>query len=183
MNKQRPSRAFHGDIIMITPTPGRVVWYYPSVHERTCEVTDTVNHLAAGDQPLAAHIAYVHSNALVNLMVIDANGFPRCRTSVYLAQNEPSEAQVQGGAYCTWMPYQLGQAAKIKTLQALQGGAPNPAPAPQATTTQAPPIAPTDPAPLPPAVAPVATAAAPLQAGNGPVVDDSGVQQSPGSNG
>jgi hypothetical protein len=181
MNKQRPSRAFHGDIIMITPTPGRVVWYYPSQHERTCEVTNAADHLPAGDAPLAAHIAYVHSNALVNLMVIDANGFPHGRTSVLLVQTD--QVGQQGGSYCAWMPYQLGQAAKTEALQALQGGAPNPAPAPQATTTQAPPIAPTDPAPLPPAVAPVATVAAPLQAGNAPVVDDSGVQQSPNANG
>lgn len=83
----------------IKPTVGRVVWYY----ERPP---------GDGDQPLAAHIAYVHSDALVNLMVIDANGESLSKTSVTLRQDDSGDWGDR--PYCTWMPYQKGQAAKYE---------------------------------------------------------------------
>ena len=165
---------------MITPTVGRVVWFVP----------DAQDTIPRSDQVLAAIIAYVHSDALVNLAVIDCNGTMHPRTSVTLIQDGAKE-----GSYCTWMPFQKGQAAKTEALeQALHAPAPppdHPPPAPQETTTQAPPIAPTDagaasPAPPAPAIAPAATAAtaaAPLPAEHHAVIDQAGVQQSPNSNG
>lgn len=47
---------------MIVPTVGRVVWFYRYVPGQ--------GHKG----PLAAHVAHVHSDTLVNLMVIDEGG-------------------------------------------------------------------------------------------------------------
>lgn len=87
---------------MIEPTPGRVVWYQPNDYDRKV--------LNAGDQPLAAHVAYVHNSHMVNLMVIDPNGNPHSRTSVSLVQE--GESPMVGASFCEWMPYQVGQAKK-----------------------------------------------------------------------
>jgi hypothetical protein len=93
---------------MIEPTVGRVVWYRPNEHD--------AKQLHAGDQPLAAHVAYVHSTHLVNLLVIDPNGTDHARTSVSLVQDGHS---ISGGSsYCEWMSYQKGQAAKTEALEA-----------------------------------------------------------------
>ena len=81
---------------MILPTVGRVVWFY--------KYSQGQGHKG----PLAAHVAHVHGDDCVNLMVIDQNGSPRSETSVKLVQ-EDDEAPTND--YCTWMPYQKGQAA------------------------------------------------------------------------
>ena len=88
---------------MIKPTVGRVVWFYKYVTGQ--------GHKG----PLAAHVAYVHSDMRVNLMVIDENGNPRSETSVRLIQ-EGEEAPTRN--YCEWMPYQKGQATKTEALEA-----------------------------------------------------------------
>jgi hypothetical protein len=94
---------------VISPTPGRVVWYHPSASSADC------NFVPAGvGIPLAAHIACVLSDTRVNLMVIDAHGAPHSRTSVLLVQ-EGCPAPNDGN-YCEWMPYQKGQAAKTEAL-------------------------------------------------------------------
>jgi hypothetical protein len=83
---------------VINPTVGRVVLFHPD---------------APHDQPFAATIAYVHSDRMVNLSVIDANGFQFSKNSVTLIQDDdayPAE-------YCEWMPYQKGQAAKTEALE------------------------------------------------------------------
>jgi hypothetical protein len=81
-----------------------VVWYYLYV---------------AGDghkeSPQAAIIAKVHSDHMVNLMVIGEDGTPRGDTSVPLIQDNNQE--VPATCYCTWMPYQKGQAAKAEELE------------------------------------------------------------------
>lgn len=84
---------------MIIPTVGRMVWYYGD------NMID--------DQPMAATIAFVHSDRLVNLSVIDPNGYQFPLQSVPLVQ-EGEERPM--GFYCTWMPYQIGQAAKTESL-------------------------------------------------------------------
>jgi len=90
---------------MIKPTVGRVVWYRPNAHD----------DLYGSDQPLAAHVAYVWSDTMVNLMVIDHNGGTHPRTSVVLRHGESSPPG--GQSYCEWMPYQKGQAAKAEALE------------------------------------------------------------------
>jgi len=69
---------------MIKPTVGRVVWYRPNAHD----------DLYGSDQPLAAHVAYVWSDTMVNLMVIDHNGGTHPRTSVVLRHGESSPRQL-----------------------------------------------------------------------------------------
>lgn len=88
---------------MIKPTIGRVVWYYPPNE--------------ADRPPLAAVIACVWSDTCVNLGVFDRNGvpFPKPPTSILLIQDD-NEVPT-GGHYCTWMPYQLGQAAKTEAAE------------------------------------------------------------------
>lgn len=74
---------------MIQPTVGRVVHYHdPSL----------------SDQPLDAHIAYVHSERLINIGGFDANGVPFSETSVTLVQ--PGD-EVPDHPHATWMPYQV----------------------------------------------------------------------------
>lgn len=88
---------------MIKPTVGRIVWFYPS---------STLSY----EQPFAAIITYVWSDVLVNLAVFHHNGDSAPRTSVVLEQEEwPVPA---GESFCTWMPYQKGQAAKTEALEA-----------------------------------------------------------------
>ncbi len=83
----------------ISPSIGRVVWYYPSGKSQA----------QSGSQPWAAHVAYVHGDTCVNLMVIDPNGVPHAKTSIRLVQEgEP----LPDSPFCCWMPYQIGQAAK-----------------------------------------------------------------------
>jgi len=98
--------------MIISPTVGRVVWFWPNENS------------AAGlnyhdkKQPLAAHVAYVWNDRMVNLLVIDQNGKSYSFTSVALAQDGDA---VQGGqSYCEWMPYQKGQAAKVEELEKKQ---------------------------------------------------------------
>ena len=84
---------------MIKPTVGRVVWFYTGVVKEPC----------------AAIIAKVHSDRMVNLMVIDEDGDPYGQTSVRLLQDDDKPA---GEAFwCAWMPYQLGQAAKTEAAE------------------------------------------------------------------
>lgn len=65
---------------VIKPTPGRVVWFRPAVTDTT------LFPLAAlfGHQPMAAHVAVVHTDRLVNLMVIDPMGHTHPRGSIML---------------------------------------------------------------------------------------------------
>lgn len=73
---------------MMVPTVGRVVYY----------------NQGTGESPklLAAIIAWVWSETVVNLMVIDPNGVPHGQTSI------PYGA---GGNQWDWMPYQKSKAA------------------------------------------------------------------------
>ena len=97
---------------MIKPTVGRVVWFYPAPGR----FYPAPGHSFArkDDQPLAAHIAYVWSDHLVNLLVIDHDGRVAACASVPLNQGDEHDQPVP---YCTWMPYQKGQAAKAEQLE------------------------------------------------------------------
>lgn len=89
---------------MIVPTVGRVVWYRPDDGDE--------------QERYAAHVAAVHSNGMVNLMVIDPTGIPFNRMRVRLVQ----DGEKPGPGECEWMPYQKGQAARTEQLEAAQGG-------------------------------------------------------------
>lgn len=81
---------------IISPTPGRIVWFTPADH-------DGIGRL--NGQPLAAIVAGVHGDNLVNLAVFDAYGNAQQRSNVRLVQ--PGEATPDGAPYAAWMPYQV----------------------------------------------------------------------------
>jgi hypothetical protein len=90
---------------MIEPTVGRVVWFWPA----------STKGKADGGQPLAATIAYVHSNTCVNLTVHDRDGDTYALTSQTLWHGDGESPDYP---HCEWMPYQKGQAAKVEQLEA-----------------------------------------------------------------
>jgi hypothetical protein len=87
---------------MIKPTVGRVVWFWPNKPGN--------EHV----QPQAAMIAHVWGDTCVNLAIFDSNGvpIPKPPTSIHLVQE--GEQVPEMGYYCSWMPFQVGQ-AKIQT--------------------------------------------------------------------
>lgn len=95
---------------MIKPTVGRVVWYTPTKDEH-----GMYQFPCLSGQPLAAIIACVHTDVMVNLTVFDANGEPHGVCSVDLIQD--GQPKPDYGRYCEWMPYQKGQAAKTEQLE------------------------------------------------------------------
>lgn len=92
---------------MIKPTVGRVVWYYK----------DGAAQMSAG-QPCAAQIAYVHSDTCINIGYLDENGNHHNATSVRLLEDREPVAESMHFPFCTWMPYQVGQAAKTDEAEA-----------------------------------------------------------------
>lgn len=94
---------------MITPVPGRIVWYHPDTHDTTLMATN-------GTQPLAATVVAVWSDTMINVQVLDANAVAWKRTSVALWQGEGEPPY--GSRFCEWMPYQLGQAKRTTDLEA-----------------------------------------------------------------
>lgn len=87
---------------MITPTPGRIVWFYPSPGD--------FRSLRQGPEPMAAIVAHVSSDRRVNLTVFDHMGTPRGYSGVPLLQDD--DTPPAGLGHACWMPYQKGQAAK-----------------------------------------------------------------------
>lgn len=88
---------------MIQPTVGRVVWFWPA------------STTGKEGQPLAATIAYVHSDTLVTLTVHDRDGETYGLAKVELWHGE---GESPNHPHCEWMPYQKGQAAKVEQLEA-----------------------------------------------------------------
>ena len=93
---------------MIKPTIGRVVWLWP------CTGVLEDKKIVHRDKtlPLAATVAYVWNDRMVNLAAVDQDGKPFHLTSVTLMQGD--EPYSPEGSYCEWMPYQKGQAAKVE---------------------------------------------------------------------
>lgn len=91
---------------MITPTIGRVVWYW----------TGDTSQL----QPQAALVTYVYSDLHVNLAVFNENGMHSAQPSVYLWQGDGDRPTDR---FAEWMPYQKGQAAKTEALEKQVAGA------------------------------------------------------------
>jgi hypothetical protein len=76
--------------MIIKPTVGRVLHFWP-------------HKAARGEQPLAAMVAYVWNDYMVNLMVIDRNGRTSHHTSVTLVQFQDAMLVVANeGPYCEW---------------------------------------------------------------------------------
>lgn len=116
---------------MIKPTVGRVVLYYPGGDHR--------DRYGAG--PLAAIVAFVHTDRLINVGALNPDGRNFGVQNVPLLQGD--DAAPEGGGYCAWMDYQKGQAAKAEKLeQQLAGNTPTPAPAPAPEAAPAAPAVP-----------------------------------------
>ncbi len=89
--------------VLIAPTVGRVVWFYPA--SNTAE-SGFARHPDGGG-PYAAVIAHVWNDHMVNLSVFDANGAAHSRTSITLLHDDDAATD---SAFCVWMPFQKGQA-------------------------------------------------------------------------
>ena len=90
---------------MIKATVGRVVWYHPADSDPTPKFRG---------EPLAAIVARVHSDRLINLTVFRADGITYGRHDVQLVQDgdqRPTER------FAEWMPFQKGQAMKTDELE------------------------------------------------------------------
>lgn len=88
--------------MVITPTVGRVVWYFPGPYDGVQRYDD---------KPCAAHVTYVHNDRMVNLVVFSHTGQIHVRNSVALIQEGDGENRPHMG-WAEWMPYQQGQAKK-----------------------------------------------------------------------
>ena len=96
---------------MIKPTVGRKIHFWPAIAH-----LDFLGRFARSDQasPLDASIAYVWDDRRVNISFADQNGKMGAATSVRLLQDD--DKTNAGESFCTWMPYQTGQAAKTEEL-------------------------------------------------------------------
>jgi hypothetical protein len=92
----------------ISPTIGRMVYYYPSNLEVRFSKLPFVLH---GEGPLSANIAHVFSDTMVSLSVIDSDGNQHARTSVSFIPDDTLPVP-DGNAYATWMPFQFEQVAQ-----------------------------------------------------------------------
>lgn len=102
---------------VIKPTVGRVVLYWPRNFEGGMKISD--------DQPMAATVAYVWNDRLVNLSVKDHRGNVHGLLSVKLIQ--PEDDRLEGGGFCEWMEFQKGQAGKTEALEKkVEGLSPEP---------------------------------------------------------
>jgi hypothetical protein len=91
----------------ITPSIGRIVWFYPSTRMGSSDF-----HPPTLSDPLAAIVAKVIGAATLNLTVFDAQGVSHAMTGVPLVQE--GEDVPADGYYAEWMPYQIGQAKKAE---------------------------------------------------------------------
>lgn len=95
------------DLKSITPTIGRIVWYWPT----RSDVEEGM--ISGGDQPLPAVVCHVWTDHCVNLGITDAGGVCHARTSINLVQPGDMFLREAGtGGYCEWMPYQVKVAQK-----------------------------------------------------------------------
>ena len=97
---------------MIKPTVGRVVLYTPSKED--CQGANGIG-IPYGGQKCVAFITSVHGDRMINIAGFDPNGKPFAVWSCTLIQDDDQPAEY--GRYCSWMPYQKGQAAKAEELE------------------------------------------------------------------
>lgn len=90
----------------IEPTVGRVVHYHPSA-----------DHPDAS-QTLTALICKVNPDGTINLAIFDSCGHQFSRQRVQIVQQDEAVIGFENHTgFCSWMPFQLGQAAKTDALQ------------------------------------------------------------------
>lgn len=93
--------------VHISPTVGRMLWFWPNPRDPRSK--------DAGTQPLAAQVAHVNEDGTVNLGVLTATGnWTEARRVLLVQGDEPVPVYLN---YATWMPYQIGQAAKTEQAE------------------------------------------------------------------
>ncbi|MES2415109.1 MAG: hypothetical protein V4614_14985 [Pseudomonadota bacterium] len=95
---------------VIVPTVGRKVYFRPPANDVAHGF-----HVYNKDQPCDATVVYVHSERMVNVLIVDHMGNQHKRTSVPFNQPGDDASQHQSG-YVEWMPFQVGQ-AKVNALE------------------------------------------------------------------
>lgn len=85
---------------MITPTIGRKVWFFPGQQNNDNREQD-------------ATVIDVHGDRCVSLYVVNRGGTATTARSITLVQDGDMAPPI--GQYCTWMPYQVGQAKKAES--------------------------------------------------------------------
>ena len=85
---------------MITPTVGRIVW---------CFRRDV------GSEPAAAIVTHVETDTMINVAVFGHHSGIEFLNLIPLVQDVEVPAGLQ--AWCEWMPFQKGQAAKAEALE------------------------------------------------------------------
>jgi len=93
----------------IIPTIGAWMWFHRSGIEGVC---------MGADQPMAAVVAFIHSEKCVNLMVIDHLGGHFCMSGVRVRQDGDPDDSLP---YVAWMPFQVGQAKLQEGLKIADG--------------------------------------------------------------
>jgi hypothetical protein len=89
---------------MITPTVGRLVWYYPSNRENLEVLMNSDGSMKK--DPLVAVVLAVHSDTQVNILVFSAYGQSRFVSKAQLWQGEGEAPSTKERGYACWMPYQ-----------------------------------------------------------------------------
>lgn len=109
MNESNQGQANPLSRVVIAPTIGRVVWYWPGK-----DGAEAVVSLDA-EQPMKADVVFVHPEQneagefVVNLGVVDHAGRHVRRHNIPLVQRMDGSPEWQLER-CQWMPYQVGQA-------------------------------------------------------------------------
>lgn len=87
----------------ITPTVGRVVWYYP-------ETLDRVDERSGKGSPYPAIITHVWGNEVVNLQVLNDGSYPLKADALNPTSVGMNDGVNLSGRSWSWMPFQKGQA-------------------------------------------------------------------------
>lgn len=87
----------------ITPTVGRVVWYYP-------ETLDRVEPSHDKGSPYPAIITHVWGDEVVNLHVMNDGSYPLRADGLYPTSVGMNDGVNLSGRSWSWMPFQKGQA-------------------------------------------------------------------------
>ncbi len=95
--------------LLIVPTIGRRVWYWPS-NDDIDHAYDPVLKVLDKAQAMDAGIVFVHDDRRVNLSVKDHYGKSFARLNVQLVQE--GDTVPVGCGYAAWMPYQKSSAAR-----------------------------------------------------------------------
>ena len=85
-------------LVVMPPTIGRKVWYYPP----------------NSDSQQDATVIDVHGDRIVSVFVIDRAGETSAHHSIPLIQEGDA---IPASAHCRWNPYQMGKVGRSKRIE------------------------------------------------------------------